>query len=86
MGGAIFNNSFSNGNENFSLDLIHCEFVNNYANDNGGAILNKGHVTLNKCDFINNKTNKWGQTLKHDGDNAEFSMRNTEFDDENFEK
>ncbi len=86
LGGAIFNNSFSNGNENFSLDLIHCEFVNNYANDNGGAILNKGHVTLNKCDFINNKTNKWGQTLKHDGDNAEFSMRNTEFDDENFEK
>lgn len=82
LGGAIYNNSFFNGKEEFSLDLIGCDFVNNCANDDGAAIFNKGHLNLNKCDFKDNKTNNWGLTLKNEGENVETSMRNTNFDDE----
>ena len=83
LGGAIYNNSLSNGNENTSLDLTHCTFVDNYANDDGAAIFNECRLNLNKCDFNNNQTNKLGQTVKHEGDNVEVSMEKTNLNDEN---
>jgi predicted outer membrane repeat protein len=82
LGGAIYNGSFYNGNEEFSLDLSQCEFTGNYANDDGGAVFNKGHLNLNKCDFTDNKTNKYGKTLRNDGDDVKVSIKNTNIDDE----
>lgn len=77
VGGAIFNNSHYNESVEFGLDLINCDFSDNCANDNGGAILNRGYINLNKCNFANNYTVKKGEPIKNDGRNVKISIKNT---------
>lgn len=77
LGGAIFNNSYSDGSIECWMDLVDCEFLDNTANDDGGAIFNKGAITLDKCYFDNNITVKQGETFKNDGRNVKVSIKNT---------
>ncbi len=81
LGGAIFNNSFNNGNEDFWLDIINCNFINNYANDDGAAIFNKGHLNIQKSYFESNINQSYGDILKNEGENVEVSIKNTEIVD-----
>ena len=46
--------------KNSSLNLINCEFIDNFSNDKAGAILNNGTLKSEKCKFINNKSDEYG--------------------------
>lgn len=51
-GGALFNLSYSH------LKIAHCNFKDNIAKDNGGAIINWGEIVMNHTDFTGNIAEK----------------------------
>ncbi|WP_407421847.1 hypothetical protein [Methanobrevibacter sp.] len=79
LGGAIFNQSYYKGSEDFVMDLMQCDFIANFANDDGAAIFNKGRLNLNECNFKDNFCNKNGETLTNYG-KAKMNIANTNFD------
>ena len=59
-GAAIFNQRHGD------VEIYNCEFKNNFAKENGGAISNSGLIYLKDCEFLNNSSNIGGAIANHE--------------------
>lgn len=74
-GTAIFNQRYGD------VEIYKCEFKDNFAKENGGAIFNSGAIYLRGCEFLNNSANI-GAAIAND-EYAILSLVNCNFKENN---